>query len=32
VFRVDPKTGRLSPANRTIRVGSPVCVRFLAAD
>ncbi len=30
VFRVDPRTGRLSPTGRQIQVGSPVCVRFLA--
>jgi len=29
VFSVNPRTGRLSPTGRQIRVGSPVCVRFL---
>jgi 6-phosphogluconolactonase len=30
VFRIDQKTGRLEPAGHTIRVPSPVCVKFVA--
>jgi 6-phosphogluconolactonase len=30
LFRVDAKTGRLTPAGRTVEVPSPVCVRFAA--
>jgi 6-phosphogluconolactonase len=30
VFRIDQKTGRLEPAGNTIRVPSPVCVKFVA--
>lgn len=32
VFRIDAKTGRLTPTGQTIEVGSPVCVKFVAAD
>jgi len=31
VFRIDPKTGRLTATGRQVSVGAPVCVRFLAA-
>ena len=31
VFRIDQKTGRLTPTGQTLDVGSPVCVKFLAA-
>ena len=27
-FRIDADTGRLSPTGQTVRVGSPVCVKF----
>ena len=30
VFRVDAQTGRLTPAGQEVKVGSPVCVLFLA--
>ncbi len=30
VFQVDAETGRLSPARQQVRVGSPVCIQFLA--
>jgi 6-phosphogluconolactonase len=30
VFRIDAKTGRLEPTGHTIRVPSPVCVKFVA--
>jgi catechol 2,3-dioxygenase-like lactoylglutathione lyase family enzyme len=29
VFRVDAKTGRVTPAGQILEVGSPVCVKFL---
>lgn len=29
VFRIDQQTGSLTPAGHTIRVGSPVCVKFV---
>ena len=29
VFRIDPKTGRLTPTGQALDVGSPVCVKFL---
>ncbi len=32
LFRVDPKSGKLGSAGRTLRIGSPVCVRFVPAD
>jgi 6-phosphogluconolactonase len=32
VFRIEAKTGRLTPTGQTIEVGSPVCVKFVAAD
>lgn len=32
VLKVDPDTGKLSPTDTSIKVGGPVCVRFLAAD
>ncbi len=31
LFRVDPKTGRLSAAGQTMEVGAPVCVTFAPA-
>ncbi len=31
IFRIDAKTGRLTPAGKTLEVASPVCVRFAAA-
>jgi 6-phosphogluconolactonase len=30
VFKIDPKTGRLKNTGNEIRVGKPVCVKFLA--
>jgi 6-phosphogluconolactonase len=30
VFRIDPKTGALAGTDHSIRVGSPVCVKFVA--
>jgi 6-phosphogluconolactonase len=32
VFRIDPKTGRLTPAGKSFEVGSPVCIKFLPVD
>jgi 6-phosphogluconolactonase len=29
VFRVDAKTGRVTPTGQILEVGSPVCVKFL---
>jgi 6-phosphogluconolactonase len=29
VFRIHPKTGRLSPAGQSFHVPSPACVRFV---
>ena len=29
VFRIDPKTGRLTPTGDKLEVGSPVCVKFV---
>jgi 6-phosphogluconolactonase len=29
VFRIDPSTGKLTPTGHQIKVGSPVCVKFL---
>jgi 6-phosphogluconolactonase len=31
VFKLDPKSGKLTPTGETAEVGSPVCVRFVAA-
>jgi 6-phosphogluconolactonase len=31
VFRIDPKSGRLTPTGQVLDVGSPVCVKFVAA-
>ncbi len=31
LFRIDTKTGRLTPAGTTLEVGSPVCVKFVRA-
>src|SRR5262249_55928837 len=31
IFRIDAKTGRLMASGQTLEVGSPVCVKFLAA-
>lgn len=30
VFRIDAATGQLTPTNASVKVGSPVCVRFMA--
>jgi 6-phosphogluconolactonase len=30
VFRIDQKTGKLTPTGQSVEVGSPVCVRFMA--
>jgi hypothetical protein len=29
VFRIDPGTGKLEPAGQTVRLGMPVCVKFV---
>jgi len=29
VFRIDPKTGRLTPTGQVLAVASPVCVLFV---
>lgn len=31
VFRIDQETGRLAATGQTLKVGSPVCVKFMAA-
>jgi 6-phosphogluconolactonase len=31
VFRIDPKSGQLAPTGQVLDVGSPVCVKFVAA-
>ena len=30
VFRIDPETGKLTPTGQTVKVGAPVCIKFLA--
>jgi len=32
VFRIDAKTGRLTPTGQVLDVGSPVCVKFLNVE
>lgn len=32
VFRIDPANGRLSGTGRRLEVGTPMCVKFLAAE
>jgi 6-phosphogluconolactonase len=32
VFRIDQTTGRLTPTGQTLKVGSPVCVKFMGAQ
>jgi 6-phosphogluconolactonase len=32
VFRIDQKTGQLTPTGKVLDVGSPVCLRFVAAE
>jgi 6-phosphogluconolactonase len=32
VFRIDAKTGRLTPTGQVLEVGSPVCVKFVKAQ
>jgi 6-phosphogluconolactonase len=32
VFRIDPQTGKLTPAGQRAEVGSPVCIKFVAAS
>jgi len=32
VFRIDQKTGQLTPTGKVLDVGSPVCIKFLAAE
>jgi 6-phosphogluconolactonase len=32
IFRIDQKTGRLSPSGEVLEVPSPVCVKFLKVD
>ena len=31
VFRIDAKTGRLTPTGNSIELGAPVCVKFTRA-
>ncbi len=31
-FRIDPRTGRLSPTGQSVKVNSPVCVKFLTVE
>ncbi len=31
VFQIDPNTGKLTPTGKTVSVGAPVCVLFVAA-
>ncbi len=30
MFAIDPSTGKLSPTGKTLNVGTPVCIRFVA--
>ena len=32
VFRIDPDSGRLTPTGQTLKVPSPVCLKFMAAE
>ncbi|HTT20079.1 MAG TPA: lactonase family protein [Candidatus Sulfotelmatobacter sp.] len=32
LFRIDENTGKLTPAGKTLEVGQPVCVKFLALE
>lgn len=32
VFGIDPETGRLTPTGQMLKVPSPVCLKFVAAD
>jgi 6-phosphogluconolactonase len=32
VFRIDQKTGKLTPTGKTFEVGQPVCLKFLAVN
>ena len=32
IFRIDQKTGQLSPSGEVLEVPSPVCVKFLKID
>jgi 6-phosphogluconolactonase len=32
IFKIDPKTGKLTPTGQVLDVASPVCVKFLAID
>ncbi|MGD0793152.1 MAG: lactonase family protein [Terriglobales bacterium] len=32
VFRIDPTSGRLTPTGQTLRVPSPVCLKFMAEE
>ena len=32
VFRIDQKTGRLTPTGKILEVASPVCVKFVATE
>jgi 6-phosphogluconolactonase len=32
VFRIDPATGALTPTGQTVKVPSPVCITFVAAE
>ena len=32
IFRIDDKSGKLTPTGKVLEVGQPVCVKFLALD
>jgi len=32
VFRIDPNSGRLTPTGQTLKVPSPVCLKFMATE
>jgi 6-phosphogluconolactonase len=32
VFRIDEKSGKLSPGGQKLHVGSPVCLKFVAVE
>jgi 6-phosphogluconolactonase len=32
IFRIDPRTGRLTPTGKVLEVGAPVCVKFVGLD
>jgi len=32
IFRIDQKTGQLTPTGQVLEVGSPVCLKFVAVE